>query len=77
MTERPRTSGPALGASCDALGAAGRWGGTFITEAEKEDEYLRCWNVVGGDDKPKLDKERSLGYVRRAKRRPCTLFTVE
>ena len=38
-------------------------------EAEREDEYLRCWNALGEDDRPKLDKERSLGYVRRAKRR--------
>ena len=41
-----------------------------LAEAEKEDEYLRCsWNAVGEDDKPKLDKERSLGYVKRTKRR--------
>eukprot|EP00959_Pyramimonas_sp_CCMP1952_P475286 9504100-Pyramimonas_sp.AAC.1 len=40
-----------------------------LAEAEKEDEYLRCWNAVGEDDKPKIDKERSLGYVKRAKPR--------
>eukprot|EP00959_Pyramimonas_sp_CCMP1952_P181743 3799688-Pyramimonas_sp.AAC.1 len=28
-----------------------------LAEAEKEDEYLGCWNAVGEDDKPKLDKE--------------------
>ena len=44
-----------------------------LADAEREDEYLREWNAdnaIGEDDKPKLDnKERSLGYVRRAKRR--------
>eukprot|EP00976_Prorocentrum_cordatum_P069711 1179654-Prorocentrum_minimum.AAC.1 len=40
-----------------------------LADAEREDEYLRNWNALGEDDKPKLDKERSLGYVRRAKRR--------
>eukprot|EP00959_Pyramimonas_sp_CCMP1952_P449914 9420518-Pyramimonas_sp.AAC.1 len=40
-----------------------------LAEAEREDEHLRCWNALGEDDRPKLDKERSLGYVRRAKRR--------
>ena len=30
---------------------------------------MRNWNAIGEDDKPKLDKERSLGYARRAKRR--------
>ena len=40
-----------------------------LADAEREDEYLRNWNAIGEDDKPKLDKERSLGYARRAKRR--------
>ena len=40
-----------------------------LADAEREDEYLRDWNAIGEDDKPKLDKERSLGYARRAKRR--------
>eukprot|EP00959_Pyramimonas_sp_CCMP1952_P185532 3879249-Pyramimonas_sp.AAC.2 len=39
-----------------------------LAEAEREDEYLRCWNALGEDDRPKLDKERSLGCDRRAKR---------
>eukprot|EP00976_Prorocentrum_cordatum_P077591 1182758-Prorocentrum_minimum.AAC.1 len=40
-----------------------------LADAEREDEYLRnYWNALGENDKPKLDKERSLGYVRRAKR---------
>eukprot|EP00959_Pyramimonas_sp_CCMP1952_P396120 8299564-Pyramimonas_sp.AAC.3 len=38
-----------------------------LAEAEREDKYLRCWNALGEDDRPKLDKERSLGYARRAK----------
>eukprot|EP00959_Pyramimonas_sp_CCMP1952_P357962 7494897-Pyramimonas_sp.AAC.1 len=40
-----------------------------LADAEREDAYLRNWNALGENDKPKLDKERSLGYVRRAKRR--------
>eukprot|EP00959_Pyramimonas_sp_CCMP1952_P162817 3403685-Pyramimonas_sp.AAC.1 len=40
-----------------------------LADNEREDEHLRNWNAFGEDDKPKLDKERSLGYVRRAKRR--------
>eukprot|EP00959_Pyramimonas_sp_CCMP1952_P146376 3064229-Pyramimonas_sp.AAC.1 len=40
-----------------------------LAEAEREDEYLRCWNALGKDDRPKLDKEISLGYARRATRR--------
>ena len=30
-----------------------------LADAEREDEYLRNWNALGEDDKPKLDKERS------------------
>ena len=35
-----------------------------LADAEREDEYLRNWNAIGEDDKPNLDKERSLGYAR-------------
>ena len=28
-----------------------------LADVEREDEYLRNWNALGEDDKPKLDKE--------------------
>eukprot|EP00976_Prorocentrum_cordatum_P014764 295447-Prorocentrum_minimum.AAC.1 len=31
-----------------------------LADAEREDAYLRNWNALGENDKPKLDKERSL-----------------
>eukprot|EP00976_Prorocentrum_cordatum_P030041 611563-Prorocentrum_minimum.AAC.1 len=43
---------------------------SWLRLREKMNISDRCWNAIGSeDDRPKLDKERSLGYTRRAKRR--------